>query len=34
MVHKNKNHDEPDYEEFDGINEDWEEFNGSEFEGF
>ena len=34
MVHKNKNDDEPDYEEFDGINEDWEEFNGREFEGF
>jgi len=34
VVHNNKNDDEPDYEEFDGLNEDWEEFNQREFEGF
>ncbi len=26
--------DEPDYNDFDGIEEDWEEFNRREFEGF
>tara|TARA_Y100000590_G_C15495228_1_gene929394 strand:+ start:318 stop:704 length:387 start_codon:yes stop_codon:yes gene_type:complete len=34
VIHNNKNDDEPDYEEFDGLNEDWEEFNQREFEGF
>jgi len=34
MVQKGKEDDEPDYEEFDGLNEDWEEFNRREFEGF
>ena len=34
MVHKSKNDDEVDYKEFDGLNEDWEEFNRREFEGF
>tara|TARA_B100000029_G_scaffold299620_1_gene292568 strand:+ start:123 stop:509 length:387 start_codon:yes stop_codon:yes gene_type:complete len=34
VVHNNKKDDEPDYEEFDGLNEDWEEFNQREFEGF
>ena len=34
VVHNNKNDNEPDYEEFDGLNEDWEEFNQREFEGF
>jgi len=34
IVHNNKKDDEPDYEEFDGLNEDWEEFNQREFEGF
>jgi hypothetical protein len=34
MVHKGKDDDEQDYEEFDGLNEDWEEFNRREFEGF
>tara|TARA_Y100001968_G_C19138128_1_gene610106 strand:- start:150 stop:536 length:387 start_codon:yes stop_codon:yes gene_type:complete len=34
IIHKSKNDSEPDYEEFDGLNEDWEEFNRREFEGF
>jgi len=34
IVHKPKDDKEPDYEEFDGLNEDWEEFNRREFEGF
>ena len=34
MVHKSKDDDEVDYKEFDGLNEDWEEFNRREFEGF
>ncbi len=34
MVHKGKDDPEKDYEEFDGLNEDWEEFNRREFEGF
>ncbi len=34
IVHKPKADKEPDYEEFDGLNEDWEEFNRREFEGF
>jgi hypothetical protein len=34
MVQKGKEDNEPDYEEFDGLNEDWEEFNRREFEGF
>ena len=34
IVHKAKDNNEPDYEEFDGLNEDWEEFNRREFEGF
>ena len=34
IIHKAKDNNEPDYEEFDGLNEDWEEFNRREFEGF
>ncbi|MEC7927050.1 MAG: hypothetical protein VX767_02310 [Candidatus Neomarinimicrobiota bacterium] len=34
IIHKAKDDKEPDYEEFDGLNEDWEEFNRREFEGF
>ena len=34
VIHKPKADKEPDYEEFDGLNEDWEEFNRREFEGF
>ncbi|NOZ03211.1 MAG: hypothetical protein GXO92_01190 [FCB group bacterium] len=34
MVATSTDEDEPAYEEFEGLNEDWEEFNRREFDGF
>lgn len=34
MIPNNKDENEPDYEEFEGLDEDWEEFNRREFDSY
>jgi hypothetical protein len=34
MILTEEDEDQPAYEEFEGLNEDWEEFNRREFDGF